>query len=437
MIKIFKLQYLKRALQILLLLFSIILIALGFWGPQFAPKNPTTLFVWIHYRAFLVLSLLLWGNIFCMSCPFIFVRDCLRIFIIPKYLWPKRMQNKWTALFLFCSVLFFYEYLSLWASPFKTALLISLFFGSAIIVDLTFKKASFCKYLCPIGQFNFLASTLSPREVKAKNLSVCQDCKTMDCLLGNKELNLRGCELHLLIPKKVGNLDCTFCMDCVVACPYENIQVAKIIPSTELWLDVHRSGIGVLSKRRDILACIVAFTFGSLLNAFSMIGPSYIIKEKLKMSFHFQNDFFILFLFFIFFLILLPAVMLIFPVLISSLYSKNKFSLIPSLLPVGFSIWIAHYSYHLLTGFFTFIPLITNLSMPVHLMGLSAAVVIPLQLGILFLGFIGSVFVCSLMKENKKTQAAWISTHFLITLIAIWILTSPMEMRGTFLGIAP
>ena len=36
----------------------------------------------------------------------------------------------------------------------------------------------------------------------------------------------RGCELGLFLPTKVGNLDCTFCLDCVQACPHDNIAIA-------------------------------------------------------------------------------------------------------------------------------------------------------------------------------------------------------------------
>jgi ferredoxin len=437
-----KLHYLKLTLQFSLLVFSVILIAVGLWGPQFAPKNLTTLFVWVHYRGFLVLGLLVWGNIFCMSCPFIFVRNCIRIFIAPKYLWPKKLQNKWIGLLLFCSVLFFYEYLSLWSSPFKTALLIIAFFAGALLTDLLFKKATFCKYLCPIGQFNFLASTLSPKEVKAKSLSVCQSCSTQDCLRGNKELQLRGCELHLLMPKKKGNLDCTFCMDCVAACPYENIHVASRIPSAELWQDTHRSGVGLLTQRKDIQAYIIAFTFGGLLNAFAMTSSAQLLKEKMKIMLNFQNEFlFLLFLFFIF-LIVLPIFLLIIPEKISQKNSpKNyneKFKLLPSLLPLGFAVWLAHYSFHLLTGFFTFVPLVmTQFSMPLQWMGLRPSIVTPIQMGLLTLGFIGSVIVSSSISQNKKIQFSWVAAHFTIALLAFWILSMPMDMRGTFVGLAP
>jgi hypothetical protein len=40
--------------------------------------------------------------------------------------------------------------------------LIAGYFGVALLVDLTFTGAAFCTHVCPVGQFNSLASTLSP-----------------------------------------------------------------------------------------------------------------------------------------------------------------------------------------------------------------------------------------------------------------------------------
>jgi hypothetical protein len=51
----------------------------------------------------------------------------------------------------------------------------------ALMVDSLFKHASFCKFVCPIGQFNFVASTLSPLEVKVLEPETCSACATKDC----------------------------------------------------------------------------------------------------------------------------------------------------------------------------------------------------------------------------------------------------------------
>lgn len=417
----------KLASQIALAFLSILLIAEGLWGSQFAPKNLTTLLVWVHYRGLLVFLLVVWGNAFCLGCPFILVRNAARVFISPKYLWPKKLQNKWIGIFLFVAILFFYEYLSLWADPKKTALVIIIFFLSALMVDLIFKHASFCKYLCPIGQFNFLASSVSPQEVKAININTCLECKTLDCLKGNKtstEINKRGCELLLLIPKKVGNLDCTFCLDCIDACPHDNIEIASRLPTSELWEDSHRSGVGSFSNRFDLLVFIIIFTFGALLNAFSMVAPAVVIDQFLKNYFNLQSEFLLLLVQFVLFLILLPLIIL---------PKKNKV-LIPSLIPLGFSIWIAHYSFHLLTGIFTFVPLLTKMTIPIHLMGAPLSIVTPIQYGVLFLGTLLSITTLLKMTEQKMERIKWVTSFLIIAFLALWIMSLPMQMRGTFLG---
>ena len=41
-------------------------------------------------------------------------------------------------------------------------------------------------------------------------------------------------------PRKVGNLDCTFCLDCVQACPHDNVGIISRLPADELVRDPMR-----------------------------------------------------------------------------------------------------------------------------------------------------------------------------------------------------
>ena len=97
------------------------------------------------------------------------------------------------------------------------------YFAAILLVDGIFKHATFCKFICPIGQFNFVAATLSPLEVEVRDQQVCSSCHTKDCIRGRREpasdlvVLQRGCELALFLPAKAGNMDCTFCLDCVHA----------------------------------------------------------------------------------------------------------------------------------------------------------------------------------------------------------------------------
>ena len=177
-------RHARTAMQIPLFALAVVMIVHGFLGPQLAPKNLATLLTWVHYRGVLVLALLVAGNLFCMACPFMLPREIARRFLKPMRRWPRRLRSKWLSLALFVLVLFAYELFDLWGSPWWTASLILTYFAAALVVDGVFEKASFCKWVCPIGQFNFVASTLSPLEVQVSDPDVCARCTTLDCIRG-------------------------------------------------------------------------------------------------------------------------------------------------------------------------------------------------------------------------------------------------------------
>ena len=117
------------------------------------------------------------------------------------------------------------------------------------------RGAAFCKHVCPVGQFNFIASTLSPLELRVRERATCHDAAARRTASRAAAIRprpavvvQRGCELGLFLPTKVGNLDCTFCLDCVQACPHDNVAIGVRVPGDELADDRRRSAIGRLSR---------------------------------------------------------------------------------------------------------------------------------------------------------------------------------------------
>ena len=312
---LFRWRYARPLLQAPLLIVSVVMILHGLFGPTLAPKNLATTLSWLHFRGVLVLVLLCAGNFFCLACPFMLVRQAARRFFKPRFDWPRALRNKWLSVALFVLILFTYELFDLWSSPWWTAWLILAYFVTVLVVDGFFKHASFCKFVCPIGQFNFVASTLSPFEVKVRDQEVCTSCHTLDCIRGRREpvsdlVVIRGCELALFQPRKVGNMDCTFCLDCVHACPHDNVGILSRLPGTELLTDPMRSGIGYFSRRKDLAALAIVFTFGALLNAFGMVSPVYAVERWLGRMLHVSHEAPVLGIIFAFFLILEPVLLL-------------------------------------------------------------------------------------------------------------------------------
>jgi hypothetical protein len=460
----------RTALQVPLVLVAVLMVFDGLTGPQLAPKNLATVLTWVHYRGLVVLALLVAGNLFCMACPFMLVRNLVRRFHRPARIWPRRLRNKWLAGGIFVGMLFAYELFDLWARPAWTAGLIVAYFCGALLIDSLFRGASFCKYLCPLGQFNFLSSLISPLEVKVRTLPTCAECQTKDCIKGN---SLRGCELWLFQPGKFGNLDCTFCLDCAHACPYDNVGVSGRLPASELWVDPRRSGIGHFSRRPDLAALAALFTFGALLNAFAMVTPVYAVEDWLANLLNTPSELPVLAILFTVGLVLLPSGLLGLAAWLSR-WGATGWGRCPggtvqqplyawatryayALIPLGFGIWLAHYAFHFLTGFWTFVPVVQSfvadivgtplLGAPRWDLGplLPASWLYPLELGLLGLGWFGSLLVAYRLATAEETRPAegeyrpwgaflpWALLLSLLFAAAIWLMGQPMEMRGTFM----
>ena len=413
-------------------------------------------------------------------------------------------------------VLFIYELFDLWSDPWMTGMMIVGYFAGAIVVDSLFRRASFCKYVCPVGQFNFLGSTLSPLEVTVRDQTVCTSCTTKDCIRGRRAerpqveaasavepgetgfhaehataglpssavpRNLtagqassgtqrefettsssslpviqRGCELALFQPRKVGNLDCTFCLDCVYACPHDNVGILSRLPAERLAISGTRSGIGKIEKRFDFTVLATVFTFGALLNAFAMISPVYALEQWVAEVTGLRVEWPILAGMFGIALVLEPALLLAAAAAVSRLGSGAGEPLLSvvnryarSLVPLGFGIWLAHYGFHFFTGFLTVIPVAQNaaertfgmalLGAPMwQLGGIPEWIVYPMEIGFMSLGLLGSWLVAWYIADEHSPRHVWSSfspwavLHFLLYVSAMWIMTQPMDMRGTFLG---
>lgn len=459
----------RVVLQVPVFLVALVMIAHAFLGPELAPKNLATLLSWVYFRGLIVLVLLFGGNFFCMACPFMLPRQLARRFISPQWSWPRRLRNKGPAIVLFVAVLFLYEWLNLWSDPWATGILIVGYFAAAFLVDLFFKRASFCKFVCPIGQFNFLASTLSPLEVAVRNPDACASCRTKDCIAGRRApaadtavarqvVVQNGCELELFLPRKVGNLDCTFCLDCVHACPHDNIGILARLPGEELAVEGPRSGLGHLDQRKDWTFLTVVFVFGAVLNAFAMISPVYALEQVIARATGVSAKWPVLGVLFALALIIEPAVLLGGAAWLTRRTAAVSASLgtiinrfCRSLVPLGFGVWLAHYGFHFLTGALTVIPVTQDavrrafgsevLGAPLwQLGGLPPAIVYPLELGFMVLGFSASLLVAwriaTQLAPGRKAPA-FLPWAFIITLLfvtACWTMSQPMDMRGTFVA---
>jgi hypothetical protein len=435
-----------------------IVIADGLFGTQVAAMNLAGVLPWIHWRGFLILALLAVGNVSCMACPFLLPRTLARRWLPARLRWPRQLRGKWPAVILVALFFWSYEAFALWDSPRWTAWIAVGYFVAAFAVDGLFRGAAFCKHLCPIGQFNFVQSLVSPLEVKVRDGDVCRSCRTKDCLRGTGT-GLHGCELGLDLPKKSGNLDCTFCLDCIHACPRDNIGILAVVPGSGLWSESNRSGSGQLRDRPDLAALVLVLVFGAFANAGGMVGPVLAWQESLARRLSLRTPLAITTAYYLVALIVLPLLAVGLAAVVSDRWggvrakrweSAVRFSF--ALIPIGFSMWLAHYGYHLLTSYRTAIPAAQRFAAGLGWPGLGEPAwgdscclpapdwlprfeIVCLDLGLLLSLYTGYQIAFNCATRPGRAFAPWALLIASLFATGVWIVLQPMQMRGTVMEV--
>jgi polyferredoxin len=441
----------RLVFQSLLLLVAALMIYDGLTGPQLAPNNIATLAAWVHYRGLVILALLLAGNLFCMSCPFTLPRTLARKLSIRGRRWPRALRNKWLAVGLLFVFFWAYEWLDLWASPWLTAWIAVAYFVGAFSLEAIFSESAFCKYVCPLGTFNFVQSTASPLQVQARNADTCRTCQGHECVNGSSQV--LGCGTELFVPQIRSNMDCTLCLDCARACPYDNVALAVRQPAQELVGDAW-------PQRWDLAFLVMMLTFTGLSNAFGMVPPVYALQEWLAGVLHTHSQAAVLFLIFGTANLLLPAGLGIGAAWLSrrlagtaqteplrTVFSRHA----PIFVPLGFAIWLAHYGFHFATGALGIIPVLHSFLLDHGLVlgntspnwKLSAIMpsswLLPLQVVIVTAGFMASLYVLQKiepalatgLRAARRAALPWLALLLALAFTGIYLFSLPMEMRGT------
>jgi cytochrome c oxidase assembly factor CtaG/ferredoxin len=453
-----KWRHARFAMQLPLMALAGVVILDGLHGPEVGAVNLAGVLPWIHWRGLVILSLLALGNVFCMACPFMLPRTLARRWLPQGRSWPRWLRSKWLAVALLAVFLWSYEAFALWDSPWWTAWIAVGYFVAAVVIDGFFRGAAFCKYVCPIGQFNFVQSLVSPLEVKIVDPNLCTKCQTKDCIRGRD--GIPGCELNLFQPRKASNMDCTFCLDCIHACPHDNIGILAQPPARELWHDPFRSGLGRFSRRPDVAALVVVLAFGAYANAAGMVAPVLEWRDQLASVLPQQSPILAASLFYVFGLLVLPVFLVGIAAILSRWLGQLQESRLEvvtrfaySLVPLGFGMWLAHYSFHFLASFDAVIPVIQRfvgdlglaLGTPEWQCACCRSVadwlprleIVFLDLALLlslYTGYRIAVTQSDRVSQALKIFAPWTLLIVLLFAAGVWIVLQPMQMRGTLQG---
>ncbi len=215
------------------LLVFVIVVWAGFVGTPVGNMNFAVVFVWIvWWFALMTVLVPLFSRLWCLICPLPAFGDWLqrRGFIRRaanfKWFgwnkpWPSPIKNLWPVNFIFLFIATFIVLLT--TRPVVTGILLLSLFVLGTLLALPFAKRAFCRYVCPVGGFLGLYSMFAAIEIRPKDRTLCEHHVAKECVRGSD--TSFGCPWLIYPGGLEKNNYCGLCMECVKACPYDNLAV--------------------------------------------------------------------------------------------------------------------------------------------------------------------------------------------------------------------
>ncbi len=451
-------RYARFAFQLPLVILALLVIVDGLTGMPMAARNVATTGVWIHYRGLVVIALALFGNAFCGACPLMLTRGLTRRLqaLLPRVLpWPRGLRHKGLVLVLTLAVLWSYEVFGLWSSPWLTAWLAIAYVVGALAVDTLFPAGTFCRYVCPLGNFNFVLASVSPTQVAAVDPDVCRACDDKPCLHGREvrsgtaTLALPGCETGLMVPTVTSNMDCTYCFNCVRACPYDNVALRLREPGRELAKDPWSGRRGVSVQLLGVLLAVWA-----IMNALAMIGPFQALAGATARLLGSHDRGVIVLALYLAFSVAGLALVGAFAWAADRIAGARegiwrafrRWSYV--MVALGFGFWTAHYLFHFLTGAAGAVPVLQNF-LAEHGVAVTpdwrlerlvpASWLFPVQAvvtaiyAVLAMGTAFRIGVRDFGRQGVLAMWPMLLLALLFAAVQVLVLAQPMQMRGTMM----
>lgn len=215
-------QLLLRAITLAGFAFTILA---GLFGSPVGSHNFAIIFVWIAWWSALKLVFIpLGGKSWCSVCPIPLPGEWLQTGgLLHKsrrrfglnLRWPKRLRGGWLPAGAFLLIGLF-SAVTL-TDPRVTSWVLLALFGLAFALSLVFENRAFCSHLCPIGGFSGLYARTAPLELRVIDSAVCAAHTEKTCY--------QACPWGLYPLALKDSAQCGLCMECLRACPSDNIAV--------------------------------------------------------------------------------------------------------------------------------------------------------------------------------------------------------------------
>jgi len=225
-------RWLQTAIQMLVVLAFGTIIFAGYYGNPLPGENIAPTLTWNIWWVGLIFLVLFFGKLWCYACPWDAVTNWLTRLTFSKvkketlnlgWKWPRYLKNIYLATVLFVFLTWLELGYHVTMNPEATAGLGLLMLALVVVPGLLFEKKSFCRYGCLIGRVSGLYAMFSPIEVRKRSASICDGCRSADCLTGNDAGY--PCPTSQYLKTMDSNTYCTMCAECFRTCPHDNVAL--------------------------------------------------------------------------------------------------------------------------------------------------------------------------------------------------------------------
>ena len=221
--------------------------------------------IWGLWWPALMIVFLFVGRVWCTVCPISSAgRVAQRIGSLklnpPQWL---KKHAGWLVVFLFFLIVWSEYVLHMTEHPFRTSILLLTLMIAAMLFSVLYKRDTWCRYLCPLGNLGATYAVSAMVYVRA-NPSVCAtQCNTHECFKGSS--TSRECPVfHHPLYARDGHF-CKMCFSCLRSCPHGSANLYLRAPIQSVW------HLGDLSSTLTPLALVGFFLAMVLLGARSTV----------------------------------------------------------------------------------------------------------------------------------------------------------------------
>lgn len=210
----------------------VVIIAAGLFGNQNPALNIAPILTWTVWWGMLIVLILFAGKAWCYVCPWDAMAEWTEKLAFWRKTndglgaglkWPRVVRNVLIATILFVGLTWIELGFGVTMRPRVTAYLAIAMLLMAVVSALLFDRKSFCRYGCLVGRVSGLYALFASVEVRARSATACTKCRSKECVTGSD--NAYGCPTFLYPGKLDTNTYCIQCMECVQACPHDNLAV--------------------------------------------------------------------------------------------------------------------------------------------------------------------------------------------------------------------